>query len=252
MTLFGAAAPDATDGGTAPSARERLFVALDTQELTRAGELVSALRGSVGGFKVGKELFTAQGPDGVRAAVGGEPLFLDLKFHDIPNTVASALRAALHLRPRVVNVHAAGGPAMLKAAVEAVRETAEDLECERPWLVAVTVLTSLDAADLAAVGQQGPADRQVVRLAQLAQDCGLDGVVCSPREIAALRRACGPDFKLVVPGIRPSWAAAGDQKRVMTPREAIEAGADLLVVGRPITAADDPAAAARRIAEELA
>jgi orotidine-5'-phosphate decarboxylase len=234
------------------SPTERIFVALDTQSLERAGQLVAALRGTVGGFKVGKELFTAQGPDGVRAALGGEPLFLDLKFHDIPNTVAGALRSALHLRPRVVNVHASGGPSMLKAAVEAVREAAEDLECERPWLIAVTVLTSLDDADLASVGQQGPAEQQVLRLARLAQDCGLDGVVCSPREIAPLREACGPGFRLVVPGIRPEWASAGDQKRVTTPREAVAAGADLLVVGRPITAADDPAAAARRIAGELA
>jgi orotidine-5'-phosphate decarboxylase len=166
--------------------------------------------------------------------------------------VAGALRSALHLRPRVVNVHASGGPSMLKAAVEAVREAAEDLECERPWLIAVTVLTSLDDADLASVGQQGPAEQQVLRLARLAQDCGLDGVVCSPREIAPLREACGPGFRLVVPGIRPEWASAGDQKRVTTPREAVAAGADLLVVGRPITAADDPAAAARRIAGELA
>ncbi|SME94271.1 orotidine-5'-phosphate decarboxylase [Tistlia consotensis] len=239
-------------GETGLSPTERIFVALDTQELERAGQLVATLRGSVGGFKVGKELFTAQGPDGVRAAVGGEPLFLDLKFHDIPNTVAGALRAAMHLRPRVVNVHASGGPAMLKAAVEAVREASEDLECERPWLIAVTVLTSLDDADLAAVGQEGPTESQVLRLARLAQDCGLDGVVCSPREIVPLRAACGADFRLVVPGIRPAWSASGDQKRVMTPARAIEAGADLLVIGRPITGAEDPAAAARRIAGELA
>lgn len=251
MSLASAAASTSASAASL-SPTERIYVALDTQELGRAGQLVSALRGKVGGFKVGKELFTAQGPDGVRAAVGGEPLFLDLKFHDIPNTVAGALRAALHLRPRVVNVHASGGPAMLKAAVEAVREAAEDLECERPWLIGVTVLTSLDDADLAAVGQQAPSDRQVLRLARLTQDCGLDGVVCSPREIALLREACGPDFRLVVPGIRPAWAASGDQKRVMTPRAAVEAGADLLVVGRPITGADDPAAAARRLAEELA
>ncbi len=253
MSLASAAAPASISASSeGPAPQERVFVALDTQDMARAGALVGALRGSVGGFKVGKELFTAQGPDGVRAAVGGEPLFLDLKFHDIPNTVASALRAALHLRPRVVNVHASGGPAMLRAAVEAVREAAEDLECERPWLIAVTVLTSLDDDDLAAVGQQGPAESQVLRLARLAQDCGLDGVVCSPREIAALREACGPDFRLVVPGIRPAWSASGDQKRVTTPREALDAGADLLVVGRPITGAEDPAAAARRIAGELA
>jgi orotidine-5'-phosphate decarboxylase len=231
--------------------RERIYVALDTTDLERAARIVRALAGEVGGFKVGKEFFTAHGPDGVRAALGGEPLFLDLKFHDIPNTVAGALRAAMHLRPKIVNVHASGGRAMLQAAVEAVREAAEDLEMERPWLIAVTVLTSLDDDDLQDVGQQPPAEAQVRRLARLTRDCGLDGVVCSPREIASLRADLSPDFRLVVPGIRPDWAAAGDQKRVTTPAEAMDAGADVLVIGRPITGADDPAAAARRIAEEL-
>lgn len=231
---------------------ERVLVGLDTPDLARAAGLVAALRGLVGGFKLGKEFLAAQGAPAARAAVGGEPLFLDVKFHDIPNTVAAAIRALAHQRPAIVNVHAAGGPAMLRAAAEAAREAAEDLEVERPWVIAVTVLTSLDEADLAAVGQQGPLEAQVLRLARLAQDCGLDGVVCSPREIAAIRAACGPDFKLVVPGIRPAWAAPGDQKRIMTPAEALAAGADRLVIGRPITAAEDPAAAARRIAAELA
>lgn len=231
---------------------ERVLVGLDTPDLARAAGLVAALRGLVGGFKLGKEFLAAQGAPAARAAVGGEPLFLDVKFHDIPNTVAAAIRALAHQRPAIVNVHAAGGPAMLRAAAEAAREAAEDLEVERPWVIAVTVLTSLDEDDLAEVGQQGPLEAQVLRLARLAQDCGLDGVVCSPREIAALRAACGPDFKLVVPGIRPAWAAAGDQKRIMTPAEALAAGADRLVIGRPITAAEDPAAAARRIAAELA
>lgn len=231
---------------------ERVLVGLDTPDLTRAADLVAALRGLVGGFKLGKEFLAAQGAPAARAAVGGEPLFLDVKFHDIPNTVASAIRALAHQRPAIVNVHAAGGAAMLRAAAEAAREAAEDLEVERPWVIAVTVLTSLDEADLAAVGQQGPIEAQVLRLARLAQDCGLDGVVCSPWEIAALRAACGPDFKLVVPGIRPAWAAAGDQKRIMTPAEALAAGADRLVIGRPVTAADDPSAAVRRIAAELA
>ena len=139
----------------------------------------------------------------------------------------------------------------MEAAAQAARETAEDLGIDRPKVIGVTVLTSLDARDLDEVGQLGPAEEQVLRLARLTQDCGLDGVVCSPREIAALRRACGPDFLLVVPGIRPLWAASGDQKRVMTPREAVAAGADHLVIGRPITAAEDPLAAAQRIAGEL-
>lgn len=232
-------------------ARDRLFVALDTTDLERAARLARELAGRVGGLKVGKEFFTAHGPDGLRAAVGGEPLFLDLKFHDIPNTVAGAVRAAMWLSPRILNVHASGGRAMMEAARDALREGADDAGVEPPWLVAVTVLTSLDDADLAAVGQQGPAAEQVVRLARLAQDCGLDGVVCGPREIAPLRAACGPDFKLVVPGIRPAWAASGDQKRVMTPKAAVAAGADVIVVGRPITAAEDPLDAAEKIVAEL-
>jgi orotidine-5'-phosphate decarboxylase len=230
---------------------ERIFVGLDTADVDKAARIARQLVGAVGGVKIGKELFTAQGPDGVRLAAGGAPLFLDLKFHDIPNTVAGAVRAAVHLRPRILNVHASGGRAMMVAAAEAARETAEDLGIERPKVIGVTVLTSLDAADLAEVGQLGPPEAQVERLARLAQDSGLDGVVCSAREIVLLRKACGPDFLLVVPGIRPSWSAAGDQKRIMTPEDAIAAGADYIVIGRPITAADDPLAAARRIAADL-
>lgn len=231
---------------------ERVFVGLDTPDLARAAALIDVLRGLVGGFKLGKEFLSAQGAPAARATVGGEPLFLDVKLHDIPNTVASAIRALAHQRPAIINVHAAGGPAMLRAAAEAAREAAEDLEVERPWVIAVTVLTSLDDTDLDAVGQRGPVAEQVLRLARLTQDCGLDGVVCSPHEIAPIREACGADFKLVVPGIRPGWAAAGDQKRIMTPAQALAAGADRLVIGRPIIAADDPAAAARQIAEEIA
>ncbi len=234
------------------SAAERVFVALDTPDLNRATQLARALRGTLGGLKIGKELFTAQGPDGVRAVAGGERLFLDLKFHDIPNTVGGAVRAATHLRPFILNVHAAGGRAMMRAAADAAREAAEDLAVPRSLVIAVTVLTSLDDADLDAVGQRGPAAEQVKRLAALTQDSGLDGVVCSPREIAAVRALCGPGFTLVVPGIRPAWAASGDQKRIMTPGEALQAGADYLVIGRPITGQPDPAAAARRVAEDIA
>ncbi len=231
--------------------KDRIFVALDTQDLSRAAALARGLAGLVGGVKIGKEFFTAHGPDGVRAVAGGVPLFLDLKFHDIPNTVAGALRSAIHLRPALVNVHAAGGRAMLEAAVQAVAEGAEDADVPRPQLLGVTVLTSLGEEDLGDVGQAGPLTDQVLRLAGLAQSCGLDGVVCSPREIAALRAACGPDFLLMVPGMRPGWAASGDQKRVMTPGEALAAGADYLVIGRPGTGAQDAAAAARRIVEEI-
>lgn len=234
-----------------PEPKDRIFVALDTPEVERARRLASALNGEIGGVKIGKEFFTAQGPDGVRAAIGGERLFLDLKFHDIPNTVAGALRSAVHLRPFMVTVHASGGRAMMEAAAEAAREAAEDAAVPRPKVMGITVLTSLDENDLAAVGQRGPVAEQVRRLAALARESGLDGVVCSPHEIECLRTDCGPDFLLLVPGIRPTWAAAGDQKRVMTPGEAVAKGADYLVIGRPITAEADPLAAARRIVDEL-
>jgi orotidine-5'-phosphate decarboxylase len=243
-----------TTTATHPAIRpvDRVFVALDTPDAARALRLVEALRGEVGGIKIGNELFTAQGPEGVRALAGSARLFLDLKFHDIPNTVAGAVRSATRLRPFCLTLHASGGRAMMQAAAEAAREAAGELEVARPKLLGVTVLTSLDGSDLEAAGQRGPVAEQVRRLAGLAQDAGLDGVVCSPREIAALRASCGPDFILLIPGIRPAWAASGDQKRVTTPGDAIAAGADYLVIGRPITAQADPRAAARRIAEELA
>jgi orotidine-5'-phosphate decarboxylase len=227
----------------------KVFVALDTTDLERAVSLASDLVGLVGGVKLGKEFFTANGPAGVRrVAAGGMPVFLDLKFHDIPNTVAGAVRAALPLKPFMLNVHASGGPAMMRAAVEAAAEAGP----ERPLVIAVTVLTSLGDEDLAAMGLSVTAGDQVVRLARLAQDSGIDGVVCSAREAEALRQACGPDFRLVIPGIRPAWSAADDQKRIVTPARAVAMGADDLVIGRPITGADDPAEAARRIAAELA
>lgn len=229
---------------------DRIFVALDTTDLDRALALGRGLKGFIGGVKVGKEFFTALGPAGV-GALGelGLPVFLDLKFHDIPATVAGAVRAALALKPFIINVHASGGAAMMRAAVEAADGPA--LAFNKPLVVAVTVLTSLADEDLAATGVAGDAAAQVLRLAQLAKRSGLDGVVCSAREAEALRAALGDDFKLVVPGIRPQWAAADDQKRIVTPAEAVAKGADYLVIGRPITAADDPADAARRIAAEL-
>jgi orotidine-5'-phosphate decarboxylase len=236
--------------GIGPAARRPadIFVAVDTPSLGAAAALGRALAGRVEGLKLGLELFAAEGPAGVRTlAALGLPIFLDLKLHDIPNTVAGAVRAAAALGPSLLTVHAAGGPAMLRAAREAA--AAAPLP---PRLVAVTVLTSLDEGDLAATGQRGPALDQVRRLAGLAQQAGLAGVVCSPREIAPLRADCGPDFLLVGPGIRPAGAAAGDQKRVMTPAEAAAAGASALVVGRPITAATDPAAAAATLRAELA
>lgn len=233
--------------------RNPVLVAIDTPELERAKALSQSLAGAVGGIKLGLEFFNANGPAGVAEVAGKRgDLFLDLKYHDIPNTVAGAVRAAVRLQPMILNVHAGGGPAMMRAALKAAEDESVRLGVPRPKVIGVTVLTSMDDGDLEAVGQQGPAAGQVVRLAGLARDCGLDGVVCSPREIEAIRGACGPDFTLVVPGIRPAGAAAGDQKRVMTPREAMAAGADWLVIGRPITGAPDPAAAARDILRELA
>jgi orotidine-5'-phosphate decarboxylase len=231
--------------------RGGVLVALDTTDLDQARSWARATTGAVAGVKLGLEFFNAQGPDGVRrVAEMGAPIFLDLKFHDIPNTVAGAVRAVVPLRPAIVNVHAAGGPAMLRAAGDAAKETAAKLGITPPKVIGVTVLTSLGDEDLAAVGQPAAAD-QVRRLAALTKSCGLDGVVCSPHEIAQLRRDLGPDFLLVIPGVRPAWAAAGDQKRVMEPRQAMAAGADFLVIGRPITGAADPAEAARRIALEI-
>jgi len=232
-----------------PRPTNRIFVAVDTTDPGRAADLAADLGGLVGGLKLGKEFFTANGPQGARRVIdaAGLPLFLDLKFHDIPNTVASAVRAALPLHPFMLDVHAAGGPAMMRAAAAAAAEAGPS----RPLVLGVTVLTSLTDDDLAAMGVAGKTTEQVVRLARLAQECGLDGVVCSAKEIVALRGACGAGFKLVVPGIRPAWAAADDQRRIVTPGEAMALGADFLVIGRPITGAADPAEAARRIVDEI-
>ena len=226
----------------------RILLALDTPDVATAVAQTRAAGAAVDGVKLGLEFFNANGPAGVRQVQAeGRPLFLDLKFHDIPNTVAGAIRSALALRPMMLNIHAAGGPEMLRRAAEAVAEAGEG----RPLLIAVTVLTSLADEDLIAVGQQPPALDQVRRLAALAQREGCDGVVCSPREIEMLKRDCGASFKLVVPGIRPADSALGDQKRVMAPGEASALGADFLVIGRPITGAADSAAAARRIRQEI-
>lgn len=230
------------------SAANPVFVALDTQDLLAARRLVSRLAGKVGGIKLGLEFFGRHGPPGYRAlAESGLPVFLDLKFHDIPNTVAQAVSAVLPLKPAFLTVHASGGPAMIRAAADAAAEAGAG----RPKILAVTVLTSLDADDLSAVGQDADPAAQVGRLAKLAQASGADGVVCSPMEVARLRAALGPDFVLMVPGIRPAGSDKGDQKRVMTPKEALAAGATHLVIGRPITQAEDPAAAAEGIAASL-
>ena len=227
---------------------ERIFVALDTMDPGCAQKMTSKLSGHIGGVKIGKEFFTANGPQGVRTVIGEkQPLFLDLKFHDIPNTVIGALRSAMALRPIIVNVHASGGAAMLRAAAKTVSEAGSS----RPLLIAVTVLTSLEDKDMADIGFRSSVVDQAIRLAQLAQDCGLDGVVCSPHELSVIREVCGTNFKLVVPGIRPNWAVKGDQKRITTPRQAVDLGADYLVIGRPITEDENPVLAAKRIGEEL-
>jgi orotidine-5'-phosphate decarboxylase len=246
--LYSAASIAMTDTMTEADAARRIYCALDTIDATAAAVLADRLDGLVGGFKLGLEFFTANGPDGVRAVVGNSrPLFLDLKFHDIPNTVVGGVRAACTLTPAFLSLHAGGGGDMLRHAVETVGE----LGLARPRLLGITVLTSLGDNDLSDVGQATPTADQVRRLADLAQRCGLDGVVCSAREVASLRDQCGADFTLMVPGVRPTWAAADDQKRVKTPAEAIDAGADYLVIGRPITQAADPTLAVQRIAGEI-
>ena len=225
-----------------------VFVALDTPDLSRALELAAAVKPYVGGLKVGLEFITALGPEGiVRITELGLPVFADTKFHDIPNTVAGAAKAIGELGVDIFNIHASGGGAMMRAAMEAAV-----MFHPRPKVIAVTVLTSLGDDDLDAVGQSVPAAGQVTRLAKLAKTSGLDGVVCSPQEIGLVRQACGAEFLIVTPGVRPAGADLADQRRVMTPEEAVRAGADILVIGRPITGAADPATAAKAIAAGLA
>jgi orotidine-5'-phosphate decarboxylase len=231
----------------------RIYVALDFPEAAKALALADRLDPAQCGVKVGKELFVAAGPDLVRTLVArGFPVFLDLKFHDIPHTVAGACAAATRLGVGMLDVHASGGTAMLRAARDAVDTTARTQGVARPLLVAVTVLTSLGDADVQAVGFADGAAALAVRLAQLARDAGLDGVVCSAQEVGAMRAACGPAFKLVTPGIRPADAGKDDQVRIVTPEAAIAAGADYLVIGRPITQAADPLAALTAINASIA
>jgi orotidine-5'-phosphate decarboxylase len=231
---------------TTPAAR--IAVALDTPDPARAAGWARALAGHVGVAKVGLELFAAAGPAGIAAVrESGLPVFLDLKLHDIPNTVAGAVRSVSRLGVAMLTVHAAGGAAMVAAA----REAAESAGMDRPMILAVTVLTSLGAADLAAIGVEEAPASQVLRLARLAIAAGADGIVCSPLEVAPLRVALGASVPLIVPGIRPAGSRADDQARVMTPAEAVAAGADWLVIGRPIIGAADPVAAADAIAGSL-
>lgn len=226
----------------------KVIVALDFADAASALALAQRLDPLQCKVKVGSELFTVAGPALVESLMGrGFKLFLDLKFHDIPNTAAAACRAAARLGVWMMNVHGSGGTAMLQAAREAIPSGAG-----APKLIAVTLLTSMGAADLADVGLAGPPDQAVLRLASLAKACGLDGVVCSAREAAALRSACGADFCLVTPGIRPADAAVDDQQRIMTPAAALRNGSSYLVIGRPIIRAADPLAALEAINAEIA
>ena len=232
----------------------QLLVALDVDSGASALELATQLRDLAGGFKVGSRLFTAEGPTLVRRLVEtGSNVFLDLKFHDIPNTVAQAVDAAVSTGVWMLNVHASGGVPMMQAAARAGADAAARDGRRRPLVIGVTVLTSMDDATLRATGVHRPLLEQVVTLARMAQDAGLDGVVASPQETAAIRSACGPDFSIVTPGIRGASAGTdrNDQSRTMGPAEAVQAGASYIVVGRPIIAATDPRSAAAAIAEEL-
>lgn len=227
---------------------DRIYCAVDTPSLSDALLLADLLYEEVGGIKLGKEFFTANGPEGVnKVAACGHKIFLDLKYHDIPATVSGAISAATNTPCSFLTVHASGGAGMLEAAVTAAARS----KTKAPRILAVTVLTSLDDDDLSSVGQKTPVSDQVRRLARLAKKCGVDGVVCSPQEVIDLRAEIGDEMVLVVPGVRPQWAVADDQKRFMTPYQAIEAGADYLVVGRSITRAGDPVDATRRIVSEI-
>jgi orotidine-5'-phosphate decarboxylase len=220
-----------------------VFVAIDTPDLARARDIAARVRKHVGGIKLGLEFFSANGRAGIKEMAELKlPIFLDLKFHDIPNTVAKAIQALRPLEPAIITVHAAGGRAMMEDAKAAAPNGTK--------VIAVTVLTSLDGSDLHAIGIDGDAHSQVERLTTLAREAGVDGVVCSGNEVAAARKLWPGGF-FVVPGVRPVNSSSGDQKRVMTPRKALDSGASILVIGRPITMADDPDAAARAIAATL-
>ncbi|MEY8204713.1 MAG: orotidine-5'-phosphate decarboxylase [Bermanella sp.] len=225
-----------------------IVVALDFDNKKQTLELVSRLDPQRCRLKVGKELFTSEGPQLVEALQNKDfEVFLDLKFHDIPNTTAKAVATAAKMGVWMVNVHASGGQRMMAAAQEALANFQQ-----KPLLIAVTVLTSMEQSDLAGIGLDVTPQMQVERLAKLAQNSGLDGVVCSAQEAGSLKALCGSDFKLVTPGIRPSFAAQGDQRRIMTPRQAVDAGVDYMVIGRPITQAQDPIEALQLIEQEIA
>jgi orotidine-5'-phosphate decarboxylase len=230
----------------------QIIVALDTSSRDRALELARALRGQISLFKVGLELYTAAGPSVVRELKGlGAEVFLDLKLHDIPNTVARAVGEGARLGVALMDLHLSGGSAMVRRAVDEMSAVCDLQRIRRPGLLGITVLTSLGAAELSAIGVTRSPEEQVLALAEMGKEAGLDGVVTSARELPPLRKRFGADWTLVTPGIRPAGSPADDQVRTVTPREAMEAGADYLVIGRPITGAPDPAAAARDILRTL-
>ena len=230
----------------------KIIIALDVEDLQHAEKLVQCLKNDVAAFKIGKQLFTGYGPEAVSMVhtIGGK-LFLDLKFHDIPTTVAKASAAVVRLGVFMFNMHALGGLEMMKHTVKTVHETAAREQKQRPIILAVTILTSHSNEDLAQVGISGSTDDMVIRLALLAKEAGVDGVVASPREIELIKKACGNDFLVVTPGIRPLSSQKNDQKRTMTPREALQAGADYIIVGRPVTQAADPLSVIKEIRDEI-
>ncbi len=231
---------------------ERLIVALDVDTKEKALGLVEKLRTEVKIFKIGSELFTSCGPDIVTAVRSrGCDIFLDLKFYDIPNTVARSAAAAVRLGVAILDLHALGGYDMMKKAAESVAVEAKALKITKPKIIAVTVLTSMDENSLKKIGINDNMEKQVLKLAKLAKDASLDGVVASPFEVKLIRRELGGEFIIITPGVRPEWAAANDQKRIATPKEAVLNGATYIVVGRPIVEAPDPLAAAKRVLEEI-
>ena len=233
--------------------QNQLIVALDVENLAVADQLVTTLSDEVTWFKIGKQLFTAVGPASVKLLhENKKSIFLDLKFHDIPNTVAGAVESATKIGANMINVHASGGLEMMRAAGEVAEKQVSELGIPKPTLLGVTVLTSVEETSFQRdFGTRRKLEDQVAYLAELSQKAGLDGVVASPLEIELIRKVCGDDFVIVTPGVRPAWAVSNDQQRVMTPVEAIDAGANYIVVGRPITAADNPREAARTILQEI-
>ena len=232
--------------------KDKLIVALDVDHLEKAERLVKQLSGTVRIFKVGKELFTAAGPEAIRMVHRYEgKVFLDLKFHDIPNTVAGAVRSAASSGIFMCNVHTLGGREMLEGAVRALEAVSTEKAAGKPLLIGVTILTSMSDEALREIGILSHVEDEVLQLASLAKDCGLSGVVASGLEAPVIRKVCGKRFLIVTPGVRPAWAARGDQKRVLTPRQAMENGADFIVVGRPVIAAKNPVEAAQKILKEI-